>query len=62
MLTSVGAFEKQSFPIEVRCTHGTYVKEWISGEDGRTEPSLATLLGFGSQCLTLDVLEILTDD
>jgi len=58
----VGAFENGSFQIELRCMHGTYVKEWISGEDGRTEPSLASLLGIRSRCLILDVLEILTDE
>lgn len=45
--------------IEVRCAHGTYVKEWISGDGGRTRPSLADLLGVESDCIELDVLEIL---
>lgn len=45
--------------IEVRCAHGTYVKEWISGDEGRTRPSLAELLGVDSECEELDVLEIL---
>jgi tRNA pseudouridine synthase 10 len=48
--------------LRVLCQHGTYVKEWISGDEGRTEPSLASLLGVASQCRVLDVLEILTDD
>jgi tRNA pseudouridine synthase 10 len=47
--------------VEVRCTHGTYVKEWISGDGGRTRPSLADALGVACQCEVLDVLEILTE-
>ncbi|HHI79719.1 MAG TPA: hypothetical protein ENK02_07040 [Planctomycetes bacterium] len=42
----------------VRCEHGTYVKEWISGEEGRSRPSLGELLGAETDCLVLDVWEI----
>lgn len=48
--------------LRVLCQHGTYVKEWISGDDGRTSPSLASLLEVPCQCRQLDVEEILTDD
>lgn len=48
--------------LRVLCQHGTYVKEWISGDDQRTSPSLADLLGVGSRCEVLDVEEIMTDD
>jgi len=48
--------------LRVQCEHGTYVKEWISGDGQRTEPSLASLLGVGCRCALLDVEEILTDD
>jgi tRNA pseudouridine synthase 10 len=44
--------------LEVRCQHGTYVKEWISGDEGRTVPSLSELLGTPAVCHALDVLEI----
>ncbi len=37
---------------------GTYVKELVSGDDGRTTPSLAERLGTACECLELDVLEI----
>ncbi|MHC4811474.1 MAG: tRNA pseudouridine(54/55) synthase Pus10 [Planctomycetota bacterium] len=47
--------------VEVQCQHGTYVKEWVSGDEGRTRPSLAELLGVSCTCEQLDVLEILTD-
>ena len=45
---------------QVVTEHGTYVKESISGEDGRSEPSLASLLGVPCHCAELDVLEILS--
>lgn len=48
--------------LRVLCQHGTYVKEWISGDDGRTTPSLASLLGVACSCTLLDVMEILTDE
>jgi tRNA pseudouridine synthase 10 len=48
--------------LTVLCQHGTYVKEWISGDEERTTPSLAKLLGVGCQCRVLDVQEILTPE
>lgn len=49
--------------VSVATQHGTYVKEFISGEDGRTEPSLAQQLDVTScACLNLDVLNILAED
>ncbi len=48
--------------VRMRCQHGTYVKEWISGDDGRSLPSLASLLGVPCRCRQLDVEEILTDE
>ena len=48
------------FELRVVCQHGTYVKEWISGDEERTTPSLAKLLGVGCRCAALDVEEILT--
>jgi tRNA pseudouridine synthase 10 len=50
------------FELRVVCQHGTYVKEWISGDEARTTPSLAALLGVPCRCAELDVEEILTDD
>lgn len=42
--------------------HGTYLKEAISGEDERTTPNLAGLLGVPAKCAELDVLGILDED
>lgn len=46
------------FTIELRTEAGTYVKEWVEGDDGRTEPSLASLVGVPLDVEFLDVLEI----
>ena len=37
---------------------GTYVKETISGDEGRTKPSFAELLGCDCKCVKLNVLEV----
>ncbi len=44
--------------IEIECEHGTYVKEWISGEGGRSTPSLADLVDADTLCVALDVLSV----
>ena len=43
---------------EVRVKAGTYVKELVSGDGGRTRPSLAELFGVELTCAALDVLEV----
>lgn len=45
--------------LRLRCEHGTYVKEVVSGEGGRTEPNLSDLLGTPCSCVELDVTAIL---
>jgi tRNA pseudouridine(54/55) synthase len=45
--------------VEIECEHGTYVKEWVSGEEGRSQPSLADLLAVPTRCVALDVLDVL---
>lgn len=61
-IRGVDLVDERAFDVEVRCSHGTYVKEWISGEDGRTTPSLAELVGCGATCEQLDVLEVLYEE
>ncbi len=53
--------EIERLELKLQCEHGTYVKEWVSGDDNRTKPSLAELLGVSARCAVLDVEEILTD-
>ena len=49
---------KKSFLLEVRCEGGLYVKELISGDSGRTQPSVSSLLGKNCKCKELDVVKI----
>ncbi len=44
--------------IKVKAEAGTYIKEMISGDSGRTEPSVTSLLGVEAECVELDVVEI----
>ncbi|MGD6934682.1 MAG: tRNA pseudouridine(54/55) synthase Pus10 [Candidatus Bathyarchaeia archaeon] len=48
--------------MEIRCQGGLYVKELVSGDEGRTIPSVTGLLGFRAKTLKLDVLNVIMDD
>ncbi len=58
-IESAVALAADRLELTIRCDHGTYVKEWVSGDGGRTVPSLASGLGVAALCAQLDVLEIL---
>jgi tRNA pseudouridine synthase 10 len=46
----------------VLCQGGLYVKELVSGDEGRTLPNVAELLSTGAKTLKLDVLNVILDD
>jgi tRNA pseudouridine synthase 10 len=46
------------FTLDLRTEAGTYVKEWVEGDDGRTDPSLTGLVGVPLRVEFLDVMEI----
>ncbi|MFB6137571.1 MAG: tRNA pseudouridine(54/55) synthase Pus10 [Halobacteriaceae archaeon] len=48
--------------VEVHGEGGLYVKELVSGDDGRTEPSLAGVLGVHATVTALDVLAVEGED
>jgi len=48
--------------LEIRCQGGLYVKELVSGDEGRTIPSVSSLLGNKARTLKLDVLSVIMDD
>ncbi|WP_436902735.1 tRNA pseudouridine(54/55) synthase Pus10 [Halovenus halobia] len=48
--------------IEVHGEGGLYVKELVSSDEGRTEPSLAGELGVGAEVTALDVLRVEGED
>ncbi len=50
----------KKFLLEVRAEAGLYIKELISGDDGRTQPNVSLLLGSQCRCKELDVVKIHT--
>jgi len=51
-------YENRTVTLEVTAESGTYIKELIHGDEGRTDPSISSILGVGCKVLSLDVLEI----
>jgi tRNA pseudouridine synthase 10 len=49
------------FDLTVRVQSGTYIKELISGDEGRTTPSISAILRAPCDCAELDVLEVHCD-
>ena len=47
---------------EIRCQGGLYVKELVSGDEGRTIPNVSDLLNNRAKTLKLDVLKVIMDD
>jgi tRNA pseudouridine synthase 10 len=52
----------KSAEMEIRCQGGLYVKELVSGDEGRTVPNVSELLGNRATPLKLDVLNVIMDD
>jgi len=46
------------FFARIKADSGTYIKELISGDDGRTYPSFASIFDMALMCVELDVVEI----
>jgi tRNA pseudouridine synthase 10 len=48
--------------MEIRCQGGLYVKELVSGDEGRTVPSVSELLANKAKPIKLDVLNVIIED
>jgi tRNA pseudouridine synthase 10 len=48
--------------VEIHGAGGLYIKELISGDEGRTEPSLAGILGVDAEVTALDVVGVYGED
>jgi tRNA pseudouridine synthase 10 len=59
---AVRLLDDGALDLEVRAEGGTYVKEMISGDGGRTEPSCSSILGRACRCAVLDVLDVEFED
>ncbi|RJU87722.1 MAG: tRNA pseudouridine(54/55) synthase Pus10 [Candidatus Poseidoniales archaeon] len=51
-------FEGDEVEITMRCEAGTYIKELVHSDEGRTTPSVQSVLGTDCEVIWLDVLEI----
>jgi tRNA pseudouridine synthase 10 len=51
----------RTIEVEVRTQAGLYVKELVSGDQGRTRPSVAEVLGVPAECEELDVMAVHVD-
>ncbi|MEM5797839.1 MAG: tRNA pseudouridine(54/55) synthase Pus10 [Candidatus Aenigmatarchaeota archaeon] len=49
---------KRRFELVIRAQAGLYVKEMITGDGGRTTPSVSSILGMSAKPLKLDVIKI----
>ncbi|MCI4344250.1 MAG: tRNA pseudouridine(54/55) synthase Pus10, partial [Thermoplasmata archaeon] len=52
------AVDAGRFTLELRAEAGTYIKEWVEGDGGRTEPNLSQSLGLPLHVESLDVIAI----
>jgi tRNA pseudouridine synthase 10 len=57
----VVSFETARAVLEVTGDAGLYIKELVSGDEGRTSPSLTALLGSPAEAVELDVVEVKLD-
>ena len=51
-------YEDLNLELLINAESGTYIKELINGDNGRTKPNLSELLGMGCIVKELDVTEI----
>jgi len=58
VIEKVSKVNDKEFVLTLRTSHGTYVKEFISGDNGRTVPSISSILGVNCSCALLDVVKI----
>ncbi len=50
--------KKKEALIKIRAESGTYIKELVSGDEGRTKPSLSEILGSRCEVKELDVISV----
>ncbi len=55
---AIEEFDGESLVLKVRTESGTYVKEFVHGDQGRTTPSLCERLGVPCEVKALDVIHI----
>ena len=48
--------------MKIRCQGGLYIKELVSGDEGRTVPSVASIINVEAKPLELDVLKVILEE
>ena len=48
--------------MKIRCQGGLYIKELVSGDEGRTTPSVASIINAEAKPLKLDVLNVIMEE
>ena len=56
----VKRLKPKQMEIRIRCQGGLYIKELITGDEGRTEPNVAEIIGAKAEPVRLDVLNIIS--
>lgn len=54
----IDAHNENKLKIRILAEAGTYIKEFITGDEGRTKPSITSLLNCKAKCLNLKVIKI----
>jgi len=57
--TKIKRISSNRIELIVKCQGGLYIKELVTGDNGRTEPNVSEIIGVKAQPLELDVLGIL---
>jgi len=50
--------DETTFNMKIKTEGGLYIKELISGDEGRSQPNVSEILGVKAICEQLDVLEV----
>ena len=50
--------DDKTFRMRIKTEGGLYIKELISGDDGRSQPNISEILGVNAVCEQLDVVEV----
>jgi tRNA pseudouridine synthase 10 len=57
--TKIKRLSGNSIEMRIRCQGGLYVKELVTGDNGRTDPSVSKIIGAAAEPIDLDVLNVL---
>jgi tRNA pseudouridine synthase 10 len=60
--TQIKRLAPNRIEMKIRCQGGLYIKELVSGDEGRTVPSVASIINAEAKPLELDVLKIIMEE